>query len=74
MNVQSNIGAAGDARSGEAGGGGAQGFDGWAALTLLKPITWFPPMWAFLCGAVGPERDRQRVDAGLAVTLQRFEV
>ena len=28
----------------------------WASLSvsveLLKPITWFPPMWAFLCGAV----------------------
>ena len=23
-----------------------------ALLELLKPITWFPPMWAFLCGAV----------------------
>ena len=23
-----------------------------AVLTLLKPITWFPPMWAFMCGAV----------------------
>ena len=23
-----------------------------AILTLLKPVTWFPPMWAFLCGAV----------------------
>ncbi|WP_340303730.1 chlorophyll synthase ChlG [Roseobacter sp. HKCCD7870] len=22
-----------------------------AVLTLLKPITWFPPMWAYLCGA-----------------------
>lgn len=21
-------------------------------VALLKPITWFPPMWAFLCGAV----------------------
>ncbi|MES2904851.1 MAG: chlorophyll synthase ChlG [Pseudomonadota bacterium] len=21
-------------------------------ITLLKPITWFPPMWAFLCGVV----------------------
>jgi chlorophyll/bacteriochlorophyll a synthase len=21
-------------------------------LELLKPITWFPPMWAFLCGVV----------------------
>jgi chlorophyll synthase len=19
---------------------------------LLKPITWFPPMWAFACGVV----------------------
>jgi chlorophyll synthase len=23
-----------------------------AALALLKPITWFPPMWAFGCGVV----------------------
>lgn len=23
-----------------------------AALTLIKPITWFPPMWAYLCGTV----------------------
>lgn len=23
-----------------------------AVLELLKPITWFPPMWAFACGAV----------------------
>jgi chlorophyll/bacteriochlorophyll a synthase len=23
-----------------------------AMLTLIKPITWFPPIWAFLCGAV----------------------
>lgn len=23
-----------------------------AVLTLLKPITWFPPMWAFACGLV----------------------
>ncbi|MBM7068609.1 chlorophyll synthase ChlG [Actibacterium sp. 188UL27-1] len=23
-----------------------------AALTLIKPITWFPPMWAYLCGAI----------------------
>ncbi len=21
-------------------------------ISLIKPITWFPPMWAFLCGAV----------------------
>ena len=26
---------------------------GWPAyLELLKPITWFPPMWAFGCGIV----------------------
>jgi len=23
-----------------------------AVLTLLKPITWFPPMWAYVCGVV----------------------
>jgi chlorophyll synthase len=23
-----------------------------AALELLKPITWFPPMWAFSCGVI----------------------
>jgi chlorophyll synthase len=23
-----------------------------AVLELLKPVTWFPPMWAFACGAV----------------------
>jgi chlorophyll/bacteriochlorophyll a synthase len=23
-----------------------------AVLTLLKPVTWFPPMWAFACGAI----------------------
>lgn len=23
-----------------------------AVLELLKPITWFPPMWAFACGAI----------------------
>ena len=23
-----------------------------ALVQLLKPITWFPPMWAFMCGAV----------------------
>ncbi|KUJ79821.1 chlorophyll synthase ChlG [Ruegeria profundi] len=23
-----------------------------AALELIKPITWFPPMWAFLCGVI----------------------
>ncbi|MEO1747685.1 MAG: UbiA family prenyltransferase, partial [Pseudomonadota bacterium] len=23
-----------------------------AVLELYKPITWFPPMWAYACGAV----------------------
>lgn len=23
-----------------------------ASLELLKPVTWFPPMWAFMCGVV----------------------
>lgn len=23
-----------------------------AILTLLKPVTWFPPMWAYTCGAI----------------------
>jgi len=23
-----------------------------AVMELIKPITWFPPMWAYLCGAV----------------------
>jgi chlorophyll/bacteriochlorophyll a synthase len=23
-----------------------------AVLELFKPVTWFPPMWAFLCGAI----------------------
>ena len=23
-----------------------------AALELIKPITWFPPMWAYACGAI----------------------
>jgi chlorophyll synthase len=23
-----------------------------AVLTLLKPVTWFPPVWAYLCGVV----------------------
>ncbi|MEM8699779.1 MAG: chlorophyll synthase ChlG [Pseudomonadota bacterium] len=23
-----------------------------AVLELLKPVTWFPPMWAFLCGLI----------------------
>ena len=23
-----------------------------AMIQLIKPITWFPPMWAFLCGVI----------------------
>ena len=32
-----------------------------ALLELLKPITWFPPMWAFLCGwiSAGPSANTQ---------------
>ncbi|MCU0621527.1 MAG: chlorophyll synthase ChlG [Gemmatimonadales bacterium] len=41
-------------------------------LALLKPVTWFPPMWAFLCGAVSvgvPFSGRGRVLAmGLVLT------
>jgi chlorophyll synthase len=32
-----------------------------AILQLLKPITWFPPMWAYMCGVVSsgaPMQDR----------------
>ena len=27
-----------------------------AVLELLKPVTWFPPMWAYLCGSVSAGR------------------
>ena len=30
-----------------------------AAFELLKPITWFPPMWAFSCGVVSSGQDLQ---------------
>lgn len=43
-----------------------------AVLTLLKPVTWFPPMWAFACGAVSagvPLRDQLAVLAlGVCIT------
>ncbi len=38
-----------------------------AVLELLKPITWFPPMWAFGCGVVSvgvPSADRWLFVAG----------
>ncbi|MFP4327578.1 MAG: chlorophyll synthase ChlG [Paracoccaceae bacterium] len=28
-----------------------------AVLTLLKPITWFPPIWAYLCGLISVGAD-----------------
>jgi chlorophyll synthase len=28
-----------------------------AVLELLKPVTWFPPVWAFLCGAIASGAD-----------------
>ena len=34
-----------------------------AALALLKPVTWFPPMWAFSCGVVSAGRLEARWDA-----------
>ena len=41
-------------------------------LELLKPITWFPPMWAFACGAVSSGialRDRwPQLALGLLIT------
>jgi chlorophyll synthase len=43
-----------------------------AVLTLLKPVTWFPPMWAFACGAVSagvPLAERVPLLAlGIAIT------
>ena len=43
-----------------------------AVLTLLKPVTWFPPMWAFTCGAISagvPLTDRVPLLAlGIAIT------
>ena len=43
-----------------------------ALLELLKPITWFPPMWAFLCGWVSVGLDTKMsvwsLLAGIALT------
>ena len=43
-----------------------------ALLELLKPITWFPPMWAFLCGWVsagpGTAPTAWALLAGIALT------
>lgn len=46
-----------------------------AVLEVLKPITWFPPMWAFACGVVssgmpvGPELGRVALGVVLAGPL-----
>lgn len=42
-----------------------------AVLELLKPITWFAPMWAFACGvaASGQSLSGQWIAAGLGVVL-----
>ncbi len=42
-----------------------------AAVELLKPITWFPPMWAFACGAVsaGVGLDARLWAAGAGIVL-----
>lgn len=45
--------------------------EGRALLELLKPVTWFPPMWAFACGAVssgvGVEGQWLRIALGVLV-------
>ncbi len=42
-----------------------------AALELIKPITWFPPMWAYLCGVVssGASPQGMWLPIGLGVLL-----
>jgi chlorophyll/bacteriochlorophyll a synthase len=42
-----------------------------AVLELLKPITWFPPMWAFACGVVssGAPISEHWLQAALGVLL-----
>ena len=42
-----------------------------AMLRLIKPVTWFPPMWAYLCGAVaaGVSPDGQWMLVLLGVVL-----
>jgi chlorophyll synthase len=38
-------------------------------LELVKPITWFPPMWAFACGVVSSGRPVQPAIAEIALGL-----
>lgn len=40
-----------------------------AVLRLLKPWTWFPPMWAYLCGAVSVAAHADWSLVGLGVLL-----
>ena len=42
-----------------------------AVAELLKPITWFPPMWAFACGVVasGVTLDGQWLLIGVGILL-----
>ena len=40
-----------------------------AVLELLKPITWFAPMWAFACGVVSSGASARWIAAGLGVAL-----
>ena len=37
-----------------------------AVLELLKPVTWFPPMWAFACGVVSSGASSRRAGAEVA--------
>jgi chlorophyll synthase len=43
-----------------------------AILELLKPVTWFPPMWAFACGAISADvpfyGNRAAFALGIAIT------
>src|SRR3954471_8144374 len=40
-------------------------------LELLKPVTWFPPMWAFTCGAVssGATLGQHKAELALGIAL-----
>ena len=42
-----------------------------AVLELLKPVTWFPPMWAFACGVVssGIAPGDRLVTIGIGIAL-----
>ena len=33
-------------------------------LELLKPVTWFPPMWAFFCGVMSSGAGSSRISTG----------